>query len=56
MRTEIPFTLPRGLTDEAGGVHTDQPELRAAASEVNTLSEKMNEFVYRTMKRPRVAS
>src|SRR3954466_14522822 len=23
MRTEIPFTLPRGLTDEAGGVHTE---------------------------------
>jgi hypothetical protein len=23
MRTEIPFTLPRGLTDEEGGVHTE---------------------------------
>src|SRR3954464_5272201 len=23
MRTEIPFTLPRGLADEAGGVHTE---------------------------------
>jgi len=38
------------LVIEAGGVHTDQPDLRAAAAEVNSLSEKMNEYVYRTSK------
>jgi agmatinase len=38
------------LVIEAGGVHADQPELRAAAAEVNQLSEKMNDFVYRTTK------
>ncbi|KFE69349.1 agmatinase family protein [Hyalangium minutum] len=36
------------LVIEAGGVHADQPELRAAANEVNALSEKMNDYVYRT--------
>ncbi len=33
---------------EAGGVHSDDRELHAAAAEVNELCEKMNAFVYRT--------
>jgi agmatinase len=35
---------------EAGGVKDSQPELQAAADEVNQLCEKMNDAVYRTTK------
>ncbi|MDC0708114.1 agmatinase family protein [Stigmatella sp. ncwal1] len=35
---------------EAGGVNPSQPELQAAADEVNQLCEKMNGTVYRTAK------
>jgi agmatinase len=38
------------LVIEAGGVHPDRPELKAAADEVNALSEQMNDWVYRTVK------
>ncbi len=38
------------LVIEAGGVHPGEPKLQAAADEVNTLSEKMNDWVYRTVK------
>src|SRR5262245_26144861 len=38
------------LIIEAGGVHLDRPELREAAAEVNALSEKMNDYVYRSTK------
>ena len=38
MRTEIPFTLPRGLTDEAGGVHTEGTmRLATARDEIEAL-------------------
>ncbi|WP_075006336.1 agmatinase family protein [Stigmatella aurantiaca] len=35
---------------EAGGVNPSQPELQAAADDVNQLCEKMNDTVYRTTK------
>src|SRR3954465_7767384 len=38
MQTEIPFTLPRGLTDEAGGVHTEGTmRLATARDEIEPL-------------------
>ena len=40
MRTEIPFTLPRGLTDEAGGVHTEGTmRLATARDEIEPLRD-----------------
>src|SRR3954454_7868700 len=40
MRTEIPFTLPRGLTDEAGGVHTEGVmRLATARDEIEPLRD-----------------
>jgi agmatinase len=38
------------LVIEAGGVAPSKPELQAAATEVNSLCEKMNDIVYRTTK------
>ncbi|MFL5343744.1 MAG: agmatinase family protein [Hyalangium sp.] len=38
------------LVIEAGGIHPGQPELQAAAADVNALCEKMNDAVYRTTK------
>ena len=38
MRTEIPFTLPRGLSDEAGGVHREGAmRLATARDEIEPL-------------------
>ena len=38
MRTEIPFTLPRGLPDEAGGVHREGAmRLATARDEIEPL-------------------
>src|SRR3954447_21062055 len=38
MRTEIPFTLPRGLADEAGGVHREGAmRLATARDEIEPL-------------------
>src|SRR3954452_13533013 len=40
MRTEIPFTLPRGLPDEAGGVHREgEMRLGAARGEIEPLRD-----------------
>src|SRR6478735_8877025 len=40
MRTEIPFTLPRGLADEAGGVHREGAmRLATARDEIEPLRD-----------------
>jgi hypothetical protein len=40
MRTEIPFTLPRGLIDEEGGVHRDgSMRLATARDEIEPLRD-----------------
>src|ERR1700709_157995 len=40
MRTEIPFNLPRGLTEEAGGVHTEGTmRLATARDEIEPLRD-----------------
>src|SRR5919197_3575938 len=40
MRTEIPFTLPRGLVDSAGGVHREGTmRLATARDEIEPLRE-----------------
>jgi hypothetical protein len=40
MRTEIPFTLPRGLVDAAGGVHRDGTmRLATARDEIEPLRD-----------------
>ncbi len=40
MRTEIPFTLPRGLADEGGGVHRDGAmRLATARDEIEPLRD-----------------
>ena len=40
MRTEIPFTLPRGLPDEAGGVHREGAmRLATARDEIEPLRD-----------------
>ena len=40
MRTEIPFTLPRGLADEAGGIHREGAmRLATARDEIEPLRD-----------------